>query len=241
MSATPVVIAMWSGPRNLSTALMYSFANRADCIAWDEPFYAAYLQATAIDHPLRDAVLAACERDPATIARRCLEPPRGASLAYQKHMTHHMLDGFPLDWMDRVRNAFLIRSPESVVASYEVMRADMVLADLGFVRQRELFERVADRRGNAPPVIDADAIRADPRGTLGRLCAALDIAFDEAMLAWPAGPKRCDGPWAAHWYDAVHRSTGFAPPGDPPVLDARRARLAERAHPFYEALARYAV
>jgi hypothetical protein len=241
MSVAPVIVAMWSGPRNLSTALMYAFANRADCVAWDEPFYAAYLEATGLDHPLREEIVAAYETDPAAIARRCLEPPAGARVFYQKHMTHHMLDAFPRDWTDGIVNAFLIRRPEAVVASYEVKRREMALDDLGFVRQRELFERTADRLGHAPPVVDADAIRADPDGTLRRLCAALAIPFDPAMLGWEAGPRACDGLWARHWYDAVHRSTGFAKPGSTPPLTAAQAALAEAAQPFYEVLARFAL
>ena len=237
---TPIV-AMWSGPRNLSTALMYSFDNRADTVAWDEPFYAAYLDATGLDHPLRDAVVAAYETDPGAIAAACLEPPADAGVFYQKHMTHHMLEGFPLDWTDKIRNAFLIRTPEAVVASYDAKRTAPTLDDLGFVRQRELFERIADRTGKMPPVVDADRLRRAPEPMLERLCAALAITFDPAMLAWTPGPRACDGLWASHWYDAVHRSAGFAPPGPSPLLDDTARQLAAAARPHYEALARFAL
>ena len=238
MIAAPIRIAMWSGPRNLSTALMRSFENRADCAVWDEPFYAAYLAASGIDHPLRDQVIAAGEPDPERVARACLGAvPGDAPIFYQKHMTHHLRPGFPLGWMDGVAHAFLIRAPEAVVASYGAKRADLMLADLGFVEQQELFERAADRRGAAPPVIDADDLRRSPERVLRRLCRALGIAFVDAMLAWPAGPRPSDGVWAPHWYDAVYRSTGFAPPGSPPRLDATGARLAAAARPHYEILA----
>jgi hypothetical protein len=235
-------IAMWSGPRNLSTALMRSFENRADTAVWDEPFYAAFLQASGIDHPMREAVVAAYETDPDRVAAACLGPaPDGVAVVYQKHMTHHMLAGFPLDWTAGVTNAFLIRRPEAVVASYQVKRERATLDDLGVVRQRELFEEIGARTGAVPPVVAADAIRRAPEATLAKLCAALVIPFDPAMLAWPAGPRASDGLWAAHWYDAVERSTGFTPPPPVPELDADGRALAEAARPFYDALAVHAL
>jgi hypothetical protein len=237
-----VRIAMWSGPRNLSTALMRSFENRADTAVWDEPFYAAYLAASGVDHPLRDEVVAAYETDPDRVAAACLEPaPDGAAVFYQKHMTHHMLADFPLDWTAGVTNAFLIRRPEAVVASYRRKRERATLDDLGFVRQRELFDEVAARTGGVPPVVDADAIRREPAATLAKLCAALAISFDPAMLAWRAGPRASDGLWAAHWYDGVRHSTGFTPPSPLPALDEGGRALVEAARPFYDALAAYAL
>ncbi len=237
MSA-PVRIAMWSGPRNLSTALMRSFENRSDAAVWDEPFYAAFLAASGVDHPMRDAVIAAYETDPDRVAAACVGPaPDGARVVYQKHMTHHMLAGFPLDWTRHVRNAFLIRRPEAVVASYRAKRERAMLDDLGVARQLELFEEIAARSGAAPAVVDADEIRRAPEATLRRLCRALGIGFEPAMLAWPAGPRASDGLWAAHWYDAVQRSTGFTPPPPVPELDADGRALAEAARPAYEALA----
>jgi hypothetical protein len=238
-----VRIAMWSGPRNLSTAMMRSFGARADCGVWDEPFYAAFLAATGIDHPMRDEVLAHHESDPDTVARACLGPaPNGEPIFYQKHMTHHMVDGFDLAWTDHVRNAFLIRDPAQVAASYEAKREHATLADLGVERQVELFEREADRRGTAPPVVDAGRIAAAPDDTLRALCGALAIPFDPAMLSWAPGPRPEDGVWAAHWYGAVIASTGFTPPREtaPPMSDQAKA-LAEAARPFYETLARHAL
>ncbi|WP_455385773.1 sulfotransferase-like domain-containing protein [Acidihalobacter prosperus] len=234
-------IAMWSGPRNLSTALMYAFAARGDCAVWDEPFYAAYLQATGIDHPMREEVIAAGETDPAKVAAACAgEIPRGLSLYYQKHMTLHMIPGFPRDFMCACENVFLIRHPARVVASYAKKREGTTLDDIGFVQQTELFDEVADRLGRAPLVVDSADIRATPRETLEKLCDALGIAFTENMLSWPAGGHPDDGVWASHWYGAVHRSTGFAEPeGVLPKLAGQYERLAESALPYYEKLRAY--
>jgi hypothetical protein len=236
-------IAMWSGPRNLSTALMYAFAARPDCAVWDEPFYAAYLAATGIDHPLREAVIAGGLADPAAVSRRCAGPaPDGRPLFYQKHMTLHVIDGFPLDFMAACVNVFLIRHPARVVASYAARRENPTPADLGFARQAALFDREAERLGHVPPVIDSADIRADPAAALTRLCARIGIPFTEAMLSWPAGPKPYDGVWAPHWYGAVHRSTGFEPPEDGlPVLPPAYRALAEAGLPAYEALRAHAL
>lgn len=239
MSA-PIRICMWSGPRNISTAMMRSFGNRSDCAVSDEPFYAAYLAETGLDHPMRDKVLASQPTDWRAVAAALAGPaPGGAKVWYQKHMTHHMLDGFGLDWANGAVNAFLIRDPARVLASYVVKRGEVTLADIGVERQRELFEREADRLGAPPPVVEGRDVLADPAATLGRLCAALGVAFDPAMLAWPAGPRDSDGVWAPAWYDAVERSTGFGPPPDetaPPALTDDLRRIAEAARPHYERL-----
>lgn len=236
-----VRIAMWSGPRNISTAMMRSFENRADCQVVDEPFYAAYLAATGLEHPMREAVLASQPQAWGEVVAR-LEALDGP-LVYEKHMTHHMLAGFGLDWLAGRRNAFLIRDPAEVVASYAVKRAQPTLEDIGVVRQRELFEREADRLGRAPPVVRGADVLAGPEATLRALCAALGIAFDPAMLAWPAGRRASDGVWAPAWYDAVERSTGFAAPESPaaPPLTADLQRIADAARPHYEALARHRI
>jgi hypothetical protein len=238
-----VRIAMWSGPRNISTAMMRAFENRPDCAVSDEPFYAAYLAATGLDHPMREAVLAAQPTDWREVAAQLAGPaPGGAAVWYQKQMSHHMLDGFGLDWMDACENAFLIRLPEQVLASYTAKRAEVSLEDIGFVRQAQLFDRVAQRLGRAPPVVDSADVLADPRATLGALCAAVGICFSEAMLGWPAGPRPGDGVWAPAWYDAVERSTGFAPPAPPKRFEDLADHLkpiAEAARPYYDHLARW--
>jgi len=227
-------IAMWSGPRNLSTAMMYAFGNRADFAIWDEPFYAPYLAATGIDHPMRTEILAAHETDPDKVAARCIGPvPGGKPHFYMKHMPLHMVEGFPLDWAADCVNVHLLRHPARVVASYAAKRENPTLDDIGFRQQVELFRRFPG------PVIDSADIRADPEGMLRALCAEIGLDFDPAMLHWPAGPRAEDGIWAAHWYGAVHRSTGFAGAEGPlPQLEGEAARLAEAALPYYEELAK---
>ena len=240
MTPDPQRIAMWSGPRNLSTAMMYSFAARGDCQVWDEPFYAAYLQKTGMDHPMRDEVIAAGLADSRAVASACLAPLNAEqSLFYQKHMTLHMVPDFDRGFMRGLTNVFLIRHPARVIASYAKKREAPELADIGFVQQAELFDEVADWLGHAPLVIDSADIRATPRETLSRLCAALNIPFTDRMLRWPAGPKPFDGVWAPHWYNAVHASTGFdEPEGDLPALSPEFQRLCDQALPLYKRLER---
>jgi hypothetical protein len=235
---------MWSGPRNLSTAMMRSFGNRGDVAeVWDEPFYAAYLAMTGKDHPMRAEVLAAQAQHWRVVAEACAAAPvPDGQIVYQKQMTHHMLPAIERDWILGLTNVFLIRAPERVVASYAAKREAVTLEDIGFLQQAELFDLVADRTGRAPPVVDAEAVRGDPEGTLRRLCEAVGIAFDPAMLAWPAGPRVSDGVWAPHWYGSVLASTGFAPPDpEPPALSGEMAGIAEAARPAYERLLRFAV
>lgn len=235
MTPDPKRIAMWSGPRNLSTAMMYSFAARGDCAVWDEPFYAAYLKATGIPHPMADEVIAAGEPDPAKVAQACLGPiPQEQSLFYQKHMTLHMIPSFDRGFMRGLTNVFLIRHPARVIASYARKREAPTLADIGFVQQAELFDEVADWLGRAPLVIDSGDIRQDPSGALKALCAGLGIPFTQRMLHWPLGPKPYDGAWAPHWYNAVHQSQGFEDPEGPlPELTGEFAALAAQAMPHY--------
>lgn len=239
MSA-PVRIAMWSGPRNLSTAMMRSFGARADTHCIDEPFYAAYLARTGLNHPMRAEILAAHEADPEVVARHLTEwtPPK--PIFFQKHMTHHMVAGMPREWMGRVRNAFLIRHPARVLASYARKMESVDLEAVGFPQQAELFDQAANLTGEAPAVIDADDLLRDPPRMLAALCAKLGITFDAAMLSWKPGPKPEDGAWAPHWYDAIWASAGFAAPrDDAPELPPPLARLSEQALPIYERLAAF--
>lgn len=234
---------MWSGPRNLSTAMMRSFGNRADTAVSDEPFYGCFLKSSGADHPMAGAVIAAMDCDWHSVARTVSGPaPEGRPVWYQKHMWHHMVgpighQGFGAGFT----HAFLIRAPELMIASYLRRREAAAFEDFGLDRQADTFEREADRLGHAPPVVDASDVLADPAGTLRALCAALGIPWDEAMLAWPPGRRATDGPWAPHWYSAVEASTGFGPPEPAPALDGEAARLAERCRPYYEALARHRI
>lgn len=232
-------IAMWSGPRNISTAMMRAWENREDCAVIDEPFYAHYLIETGVEHPGRDDVIVAQESDDAKVAAMLTGPiPGGKSVWYQKHMTQHMLPEMPLDWLDHVTNCFLIREPEAVVASFTIQRPDAAAWELGFEQQARLFDHVCDRMGHAPPVIDAADVLKDPRGMLRTLCAKLGIPFSERMLRWPAGARSSDGVWAPHWYAAVERSTGFAPYRPcTHALTSFQRQLADQCRPHYEHLA----
>ena len=236
-----VRIAMWSGPRNISTAMMRAFGARADCAVTDEPLYAAYLVATGLVHPMRDEVIASQPADWRAVAAALTgPPPQGRKVWYQKHMTHHMLRHFGREWADELTNAFLIRAPEAVLASYAQKRDDFTLDEIGLPAQAELFDRAAERIGRAPPVVEAVDVLADPRGMLSTLCAAVAIPFDAAMLAWPAGRRDTDGVWAPVWYQSVEQSTGFALPrreiGFADLPDALKP-IAAAARPLYDRLA----
>jgi Sulfotransferase domain len=242
MHADAIRIAMWSGPRALSTAMMRSFGARPDTAVVDEPFYAAYLAATGLEHPMRAEVLASQPQDwRAVVAQLLGRAPEGKPIWYQKHMTHHMLDSFGHDWIAHMRNAFLIRDPEAVLASYVQKREDVTLADIGIVRQHELFQREAARLGAAPAVVEGNDILANPAGVLRRLCETLEIPYTDAMLTWPAGSRHTDGVWAPAWYQSVERSTGFAPAPVPRAVDLPSGlrRIADQARPYYDSLAAY--
>ena len=232
-------IAMWSGPRNISTAMMRAWENREDTDVVDEPFYAHYLKATDVNHPGRDEVLASQSTNAAEVATMLIGPiPEAKPIWYQKHMTQHMLPDMPLDWLDQVTNCFLIRDPEAVVASFTIQRPDAAAWELGFEQQARLFDHVCDKLGHAPPVIDAADVLKNPRGMLSALCAKLHIPFSDRMLHWPSGPRASDGVWAPHWYAAVERSTGFAPYREPrATLTAFQRKLVDLCRPHYEGLA----
>lgn len=238
MNAPPLRIAMWSGPRNLSTALMYAFAARGDCAVWDEPFYAAYLAATGIDHPMKQAVIDAGLRDPVAVSGACVGAvPGNKAVYYQKHMTMHMIPAFDRGFLSGLTNVFLIRHPARVIASYARKRESPTLADIGFTQQAALFDEVSQRLGRFPLVIDSADIRANPAAALTALCGASGLSYTASMLSWPAGPKPYDGPWAPHWYNAVHASTGFEDPEGPlPRLDPIHQALSDQALPFYHQL-----
>lgn len=234
----PVRIAMWSGPRNLSTALLRSWGNRPDTTVTDEPLYAHYLHTTGLEHPGRDEILAVYDHDWRRVTARLTGPvPGGHAIWYQKHMTHHVTDDVDLGWLAGLRHCFLIRSPAEVIASYARVRHDPTLQDLGLPQQWRLFTHVADG-GTVPPVVDAADLLRDPHTVLSAMCDALGVEFSERMLSWPPGRRATDGVWADHWYDAVERSTGFAPYAPQQVtLDPRFDDLLAAAEQIHDRLA----
>ena len=234
-------IAMWSGPRNLSTAMMRSFGSRADTVVSDEPFYGAYLKATGDDQPMKDAVIASMDCDWRSVART-MSGPAPTPIWYQKHMAHHMEGPVGIGDLAAHTHAFLIRDPARVVASYAVKRVAVRPDHLGVARQRQYFDREADRLGHAPPVIDSADILIDPAPMLAALCAALGIAFDPAMLNWAPGRRETDGIWASHWYESVEASTGFGPPDTKPItLDTEASAVADACRADYDYLAAHRI
>jgi Sulfotransferase domain len=234
---TAVRVAMWSGPRNISTAMMRAWENRPDTVVVDEPLYAAYLALTGIDHPGRDDVLAAQPTSLDKAVAALSEPlPPGASVHYAKHMAHHLDTAADPGWTETFRNVLLIRDPGEVVASYVRSREACEPNDIGLLQQQWLLERW-DSCGSDVPVIDSADFLRDPEAHLRWLCDWLGIAFTERMLRWPPGPRDSDGVWAPHWYDAVLASTGFEPPR-PRVVDLspHDAAVAEACRPAYDAL-----
>ncbi|MBK9362575.1 MAG: HAD family hydrolase [Rubrivivax sp.] len=240
---TPIRIAAWSGPRNISTAMMRAWENRPDCIVVDEPLYAHYLQATQLDHPARDEVIAAGDPDWRRVAAWLTGPvPEGRAIWYQKHMSHHLLPGMDTAWVRQLTNVFLIRDPALVVASYVKSRARVEAADIGLLQQVQLFDELAQALGELPPVIDAERFLQAPEAQGRALCQALGVPFSERMLSWPPGPRASDGVWAPHWYAAVWQSTGFEPWRDKRVpLPADLAAVAEACRPAYERLLAHAL
>ncbi len=232
-------LAMWSGPRNVSTALMRSWGNRDDTVVVDEPFYAHYLAATGLAHPGRDEVLAHHERDWRRVVDSLLAPlPAGITVLYQKQMSHHLLPDMGRDWLDSMTHAFLIRDPRPVLASLGEKLGHFDLAATGLPQQAEIFEHVRRTTGDAPAVVDAADLLAAPGPVLRALCAKLGVAYSERMLHWPPGPRATDGVWARHWYERVERSTGFEPPAAGAVAEpeGRLADLDRECRPLYELL-----
>jgi hypothetical protein len=242
-------IAMWSGPRNISTAMMRAWGNRPDTVVVDEPFYAFYLKGTGTKHPGAEEVIAQGETDwrkVVELCRRNANPARTLSVAtsrkifYQKQMTHHLLPEVSRDWLREVTNCFLIRDPAEVIASYIKKNPEPELNDLGFVQQAEIFDFVRRQTGSTPPVIDADDVLRDPERMLRLLCDKIGVDFSDAMLSWPPGARDTDGIWAKYWYAEVERSTGFQPyrEGKIEVPESLR-KIEQRCRQCYEQL--YAV
>ena len=231
-------IAMWSGPRNISTAMMRSFGSRADCFVSDEPYYGAYLRDTGYAHPMADEIVPAMDCDWASITRTLSgEPVNGSAIWYQKHMPSEMVGPVDISHLNSHRHAFLIRDPKRMIASYAKKMEVVTFEDMGLERLHLYFRMEADRLGHAPPIVEGADILDSPQPMLEKLCATLDIPWDSAMLQWEPGRRDTDGVWAPHWYGRVEASTGFEgnDRGDVDLPDDYRA-LYERCRPHYEAL-----
>ncbi|MFN2622325.1 MAG: HAD family hydrolase [Chthoniobacterales bacterium] len=232
-------IAMWSGPRNISTAMMRAWGNRPDTFLCDEPFYAYYLQATGRDHPGRDEVIAQGETDwRKVIAQLTGDVPDGKRIFYQKQMTHHLLPEIDRGWLRSVTNCFLIRDPAEVIVSYTKKKDDPSLEDIGFVQQAEIFDWVRQQMRAIPPVIDAHDVLENPEKILRLLCEAIGVDFTEAMLSWAPGLRETDGIWGKHWYNEVATSTGFRKPSERKMaaIPERFASVHSRSRECYERL-----
>lgn len=223
--------------------MMRSFGSRADTFVSDEPFYGCFLKTSGANHPMRAETIAAMECDWSKVMQMlCGDAPDGSAIWYQKHMWHHMVGPVGYEDFAGFTHAFLIREPERMIASYLRKRETAMFGDFGLERQANFFEREADRLGKAPPVVDSSELLADPEAVLSKLCAALGIAWDRAMLSWAPGRRETDGPWASHWYSAVELSTGFGPPERGVVdLPPEAQRLADRCRPYYERLAAHRI
>ena len=232
-----VRLAMWSGPRNISTALMRAWENRPDSMVVDEPLYAHFLAVTGIDHPAREEVIAHGETNWQIVVDSLLGPvPDGVEVFYQKHMAHHLTDDIDRSWIARLSNVLLIRDPGEVVASYLRSRETVTAADIGLPQQIRLYDELV-AAGRTPRVIDAADFLQQPEPYLRALCAEHQLAFTPRMLHWPPGPRDSDGLWAPYWYDAVLRSTGFEPYRPREIaLEGQPAQVAASCHPMYERL-----
>ncbi len=232
---------MWSGPRNISTAMMRAWENRTDCEVIDEPFYGYFLEHTGIEHPMREKILENTNTDLNSIIRQVQCRPE-SGLFYHKHISTHMLEHIPLDWLAEVENLFLIRDPRYMVASYTAKRNQTTAADLGYTQLQTLYEAACELPGKAPLVIDSRRFLEKPEVYLRYICNHLAIDFQENMLRWPAGTRPSDGVWHEHWYDSVKSSTGFgAPRTELPALDADQQALADACMPHFEVLNKHAL
>jgi hypothetical protein len=234
----PLRLAMWSGPRNISTAMMRAWENRGDCVVIDEPLYAHYLEHTDLDHPGREKVIAAGETDWRKVAAQLTGAvPDNQAVFYQKHMTHHLLPHIGRAWLGELTHVFLIRDPREVLSSYIRSRPNVTMEDIGVVQQLEIYEHVRRLTGKPAPVVDAGEFLKAPEAQLRALCDLLGVGFTPRMLSWPRGPRASDGIWAPYWYDKVLDSTGFEPRGEhQPQVPPEYRDLIDAVMPSFEVL-----
>ena len=234
-------ISMWSGPRNISTTMMYSFAQRGDTEVVDEPFYAHYItKVPELDHPGTDEVLATQDSDLASVIRE-LNQPGQRPVRFYKNMGHHLFGIDDWSFLSGFENFLLTRHPADVIRSITKNMERPQLRDLGYSYLVEIVGFL-ESQGTEPIVVVSSDILTDPEKVLSVLCARLGLSWDPAMLRWPAGPRPEDGVWAKHWYHSVHESTGFRPftPNTQP-LPPEYVPLLEEAMPYYNRLLQYAI
>ena len=237
------IISMWSGPRNLSTAIMRSFANRSDVTSvFDEPFYGAYLKKTKKNHPMMDQIIATMDTSYKSIEQKCsVEEISGYS--YHKHMSQHIFNYDSINWVADSVNCFLLRDPDLVVSSFLAKWPDGEIEDFGFIQQHKIFNIISDKTGIACPVIDSSSVLKDPESVLKKLCLKIDIPWDSKMLKWSSGIKDYDGIWAKHWYPSVMTSTGFVSEGfskKKPLSNKAKA-LSDQLRPYYNDMIKYII
>jgi len=238
-----MLLAMWSGPRNISTAMMRSWAQRSDAWVIDEPFYAHYLKETGLDHPGSAEVIASQPDSWETVVSDITGPiPENRTLYYQKHITTHMLPHISLEWLSNVTSCFLIREPESVVASYSLCRPDTAADDLGYAQQLRIFQHVRKHCDESPLVIDSGTFLANPQSQLEQICTKLNLDFQSEMLSWQPGIRETDGVWHKYWYSSVSQSTGFRPYQKKVVtLSDEQKTIAAACRPAYDTMKEFAL
>lgn len=238
---TGLRLAMWSGPRNISTAMMRSFENRRDSWVSDEPLYAHYLLRTGLDHPGREEVIASLEHNWDKLTSNLTGPiPECRKIWYQKQMTHHYSFEENDEWLDKVTNCFLIRHPAEVIVSFLQRFRLEDWEQIGFPQQIRLFHIIRNRTGQVPVVIDAKDILKDPKKALSALCEQVGISFMEEMLSWPSGSRETDGVWGKHWYENLVKTSGFTPYKEKKVrVPEKYQDILDRCLPIYEELAGY--
>ena len=234
-------INCWSGPRNVSTALMRSFSQRADTTAVDEPLYGHYLATTGAPHPGRDELLQVLETDARAVIEDVILGPCETEVLFMKQMVHHLTPDVDVGFLDQCVNVMLIRDPAEVISSLVNQLPEPTMRDVGMERQLELFRDLRDR-GQEPPVLDARHLLLDPEGVLRQMCDHIGLGWDAGMLSWPPGSRPEDGPWDRYWYENVRKSTGFEPYRERDrEVPASCSELLSRCRAYYDELSESAI